>query len=92
MRKETRKERNARGEKNERREKVGCSEEEKDVRPSKHEGETCAAAERTERKCGEWSGEQPSTGTTFVLLLYRSTEANQAVRSSPQDWRFFVQI
>ena len=33
MRKETRGERNAQGEKNERREKVGCKEEETDVRP-----------------------------------------------------------
>ena len=49
MRKETRGERYARGEKNERRE-VGCREEEKAVRPEQAREELCATAVRREKE------------------------------------------
>ena len=56
MRKETRKKRNARGEKNERREKVVSREEEKDVWRSWHGELPCAAAKRERRERGEMVG------------------------------------
>ena len=62
MRKETKGERNARGEKNEWREKVGCKEEEKAMRPEQARRRAVRnGREERERESGKWSGEQPST-------------------------------
>ena len=61
MRKETRGERNARCEKNERREMVVGREEDKDVRPGEGMEEIRAQRPRGKSESGKWSCEQPPT-------------------------------
>ena len=64
---------NARGEENERREKVGCKEEEKDVRPEQAWRRAVRNGRKKETRGGKWSGEQPSTLGIFLIWLTKTT-------------------